>query len=847
MVNPEIAESLPVKNILPAISQALAKEGCAVVQAPPGAGKTTLVPLSIQSIIAGRVILVEPRRLAAKAAASRMAALSRTTLGKEIGYQVRFDFCFGKETRLLAVTPGVLLNQMAAQPELPGVGAIILDEFHERGLENDLILGLVELVRKTLRPDLKILVMSATLNAQAVSQYLNNCPILISQGRVFPVEVNYQPRSFNKEISSALKELFPSVAGKSVGDVLVFLPGMGEILKAKSALANYQPDWEIHILHGDLSLEAQEKAICHGKKRKIILSTNVAESSVTVQGVSTVIDSGLARQSRQDTNLGLNHLELVPISKASADQRTGRAGREGPGFCYRLWSEAEHKNKEDFDRPEVARVNLAEGVLRLFALGESNLDSFPWFEKPPQGSLSLAIGQLEKLGAIKEGRITDLGSRMTGIPAHPRLARLLISGLENGCLPRACMAAALLSERSPFDRGMNARKNSKPVPGDSDLLEQVEVLEQFEATGRVADSIGNVLAPDRARSLLRIRDQFLRCFPGAKSPPMQDSHEGFLKTVLAGFPDRVAARRGAGNPRGLMVGCRGVQLSSQSVVQNSPLFICLDVEAGGIESKVWMASSVQRDWLNPAHLGETRELELDDKTGKIMVWRRLRYMDLLLEEKPAHLSPEDKPEEILFHKAKEKLLDYLPATETEGGQFLQRLRYLKQACPELGLPEPDPNWLEVPLRWVCQGKKSLGEIREGDWSGMLARALNHEQRRIVEKEAPSAFTMPKGRRAAVVYPKGGRPEISARIQDFFGLRETPRIALGKVAILLKLLAPNFRPQQVTDDLAGFWKNSYHLVRKDLRGRYPKHAWPENPLEFDGGKTGPEAKKQNRPK
>jgi ATP-dependent helicase HrpB len=828
-------EPLPIDAAIPDLLAALGTHGASVLRAPTGAGKTTRVPPSIlESGLAGsgKVIVLEPRRVAARAAARRMSLESGSPLGDIYGYSVRFDSQAGPRTRVLTVTPGVLLRMLRDSPYLDDVACIVFDEFHERGLEADIALGMVKLIRENVRPELKVVVMSATLELKAASDYLDGCPRVSSEGRSYPVEAFYRPRRSDAPIAAAVAAGVREALNETSGDVLAFLPGLREIRQTADELADLaaREGFELLPLHGELPPEQQDRALQKRDRRKVVLATNVAETSVTVEGVTAVVDSGLARQLEFEPALGMDRLRSVPISKASADQRAGRAGRTQPGICIRLWDEASQRGRAEQTAPEVHRVDLCSAAMQLLALGEPDPAKFPWLDAPRPDSLARAVRLLELLQLSKGAALTDIGHRAAAFPVHPRLGRLLIEGQRLGCVPRAALAAALLSERDPFVRPFDAGPSIRPVPATtSDVLDRVEALEAFEACGRLETPLGR-LHPFSARAALEARNQLLRLDRTSRTdPPAPASDESLLRCLFAAYPDRLAKRRERHGDRAAMVGGRGVRLSPGSGVRESELFVCIDVDVGGADSFVRMASGVERAWLSPEKIESKIEVTFDERSEKLSAVKSLRYEDLTLEEFPAHIADEDQAARILAAAAARRLEEVLPEADSEAGRFRTRVRWLRSWVPELNLPSFDRDDLRQLLESLCRGRRSLAEVRNGPWLDALKGQLDYERLRSIEREAPDRIEVPSGSFISLDYAVGRAPILAVRIQELFGLVESPRLARGRVKVVLHLLAPNYRPQQVTDDLASFWKNGYPIVRKELRVRYPRHSWPEDPL------------------
>jgi ATP-dependent helicase HrpB len=821
---------LPIDAVLPELLAALARQPSAVLRAPTGAGKTTRVPPALLDAgLAGRILLLEPRRLAARAAARRMASERGGAVGEEVGFHVRFDRCAGPRTRILAVTPGILLRLLHDDPFLESAGAVVFDEFHERGLESDLALGMVRLVQQTVYPDIRIVVMSATLAAGPVSAYLGDCPVVAGEGRLHPVEILHEPRPEPRPWPVAAAQAVARMLDRTPGDLLVFLPGLHEIRQTARQLEDVAGERNLAVvpLYGDLPSEQQDAALLPGPRRKVVLATNVAETSVTVEGVTGVIDTGLARELVYDPGVGLDRLRLVPISRASADQRAGRAGRTRPGVCVRLWSASGHRGRPEQTEPEIRRVDLAGAVLQLLALGEKDVLRFPWLEPPREAVVSQALALLTRLGAVARGELTDLGRVLARLPVHPRLGRLLVEGQRWGHPGRAALAATLLSERDPFARAADERseQSGRRAATRSDVLDRVEALEAFERGGPAG-----ALNRSAARFVLRARDQLLRSVrreAGSRQAGV-DADEALLRALLAAFPDRLARRREAGGRRGVMVGGRGVRLAPSSGVTGTELFLCVDVDAGQGESLVRQGSAVERDWLSPDRLTTSIDVAFDVEAERVTARKRVRFEDLVLEDLAAALPDDEAVAKVLAAAAGERLDRVLPPEDSPGALYLTRVRCLRQWMAELQLPAFDEADLREVLTGLCHGCRSFADLRKAPWLEALQGRLSHHQRQAVEREAPERLAVPSGSRIALRYEVGRPPVLAVRIQEVFGLRDTPRIAAGRVAVLLHLLAPNYRPQQVTDDLASFWDNTYPQVRKELRARYPKHAWPEDP-------------------
>lgn len=837
---------LPIDDVIPQIIEHLKSSGALVLQAQPGAGKTTRVPPALLDAGLGKlaggkdgqIVVLQPRRIAAKSAAMRIAEERGTRPGGEIGYQVRFEKCTSKDTRILICTEGIFLRRLQEDPFIEDVAAIVFDEFHERSIDSDLSLAMIRQVRNEIRPDLRIVVMSATLETASVAQYLGDCPVVESPGRTFPVAMRYRQTQINEPISEVASSEAKRLFAETDGHMLVFLPGVAEINDAMRALENLSVQANVSVLplYGDLSLDEQTKVLKPSTSRKLILATNVAETSITVDGVTTVVDSGLARVNRLDPQLGLNRLELCRISKASAQQRAGRAGRTGPGTCLRLWSEREHHMLPDFERAEIARVDLSQCLLQLLAWGEPDVRNFSWFEPPSPDYTERALTLLQRLGAIDQnGKLTSLGREMATYPLQPRLARLLIEGAHNGCATDTAMCAALLSEKSPFRR--TSEKGPAAHHSDSDVLDKLAALKDFQNTGKRYSYAGEILAGP-AKNILRTAEQLQRLVPqsdGNKASRTTNKltpakvDEVVSRAIMSAFPDRICRRREANSKRAVMVGGRGVKLAEESAVAEAEFFVAVEVtDSGQSESLVRQASAIERHWL-PKELQTSRvEITYDVTRQKVMAVRRSKYCDITLDETPVPIPPDIDPSELLATSlaAKGDLESIIPE---EARQFMARVQCLREWMPELEIPDMTlTGWRELLPEW-CTGCTSLAELTAEGLIAAIRTRLDANQIAAIEREAPERITVPSGSRIKIDYEPGKPPVVAVRVQELFGLRETPRLAASRVPVLLHLLAPNYRIQQITPDLASFWKNTYADVKKDLKRRYPKHSWPDDPL------------------
>lgn len=792
---------LPVDEILPELLAALDAAGVAVLVAPPGSGKTTRVPPAIP----GRVVVLQPRRVAVRAAARRIAQERGWALGGPVGYSTRFERKRSRETRLEFITEGLLLRRLQADPFLEGVDAVVLDEFHERSLALDLSLGLLRELRRDARPDLRLAVMSATLQAEPVARYLG-APVLRAEGRAFPVEVEHARRPGRGPLAPRMAAAIRrAMADEPEGHVLAFLPGVGEI-RATADLLRGTVEGRVLPLHGRLPAAEQDRALAPSNRRKVVLSTNVAETSITLEGARVVVDSGLARVARFDPAAGVDRLELKPISHASADQRAGRAGRTGPGRCVRLWTESEGAGRPAHDAPAVRRADLAGALLLLRDQGHGR--GFPWFEEPPPGQVARAEALLDALGALDGAGLTSRGRKLLELPVHPRLAAVLLEGAARGRLATAAAAAALASERDPFARCL--------ADGDIDLETRLGLLMEADA-GAVPQGTNRA----GLREVRRVRDQLLRIAgdagesretePGA-APPL-------VASLLAGFPDRVARRRGTGHRLKLSSGSGARLPEAGPSTDDLLLVVALGARGRDREPVVDLALPLELDWLAVA---EETVLDFDPDRQAVVSRRRRSWGALVLTDRPGLDRLPAEASDLLLRHALEAP-DRALAPNDRDEALRARVAFLARAQPRLGLGAVE-RWADL-LPTLCLGRTSFAQLRAADLSATLEAELTWPQRQALDRDAPEHLGLPGGR-ARVRYPAEGPPVVSARIQQFFGLDATPTLA--GVPVTLELLAPNRRPAQVTSDLPGFWRGSYAEVRKQLRGRYPKHPWPEEP-------------------
>ncbi len=816
--------SLPVEDIVADFLAALRAGKNAVVQAPPGAGKSTLLPLKLldQDWLAGkRVLMLEPRRLAARMVAKRLAQNFGQELGRTIGFRVRDEARVSKETRLEVVTEGILTRLLQDDPELRGVGIILFDEFHERSLQADLGLALAFDVQASLRPELRLVAMSATLDGQAVSALLGDAPILTSDGRLFPVETRYLPLAGGATMEASMTQAVRQALRENEGDVLAFLPGAGEIRRVERLLNEASLSADVLPLYGELSAAEQDRAVSPGEgRRRVVLATSIAETSLTIEGVRVVIDAGLARRPSFDPRSGMTRLETVKASLASADQRRGRAGRLGPGVAYRLWPEAENRARPAADRPEIESADLASLALDLAQWGVSDPSSLRWVNPPPVSNFAQAVALLRELEALDaQGRITEHGKQLARLPVHPRLAHMIVRGREIGAGVTACHIAALLEERDVL--------RARPGQRAADIRLRLEALQALEAGRRFSHFELN-LNEGSARRALRLASRLMRV-AGVK-----DSDDAGMAGLLLAFayPDRIARRRTGDEPRYRLANGRGAVLEKADALAGEKFIAIADLDGAGAEGRIYMAGALDEADLRQhfaAHI-ETREsVEWDEQQQKVLAAKQERLGALVLSEKRLANPSTEAVQAALLQAVRQRGLASLAFDENVEA-LRQRVAALRIAYGE-GWPDLSDAALLARLEeWLLPEKAmSLNALRQLDHATAIRNLLHWEQQRALDRLAPTHIEVPSGSRVRIDYSDPAKPVLAVKLQEMFGLAQTPAIADGRVPLSLHLLSPAGRPLQVTGDLAGFWRTSYAEVRKEMRGRYPRHPWPEDPL------------------
>lgn len=841
--------ALPIQSVLVQLVDALRDRQHAVLIAPPGAGKTTVVPLALLDepwLQDRRIVMLEPRRLAARAAARRMAAMLGEAVGETVGHRIRFETQVGAKTRVEVVTEGILTRLLHHDPSLSGYGLVIFDEFHERNLHADVALALMLDAQRALRNDLHILVMSATLDCGAVAKLLEGAPVVSCTGRLFPVDTHYLDRPLSMPVDHAVAQMIKKILTLELGSLLVFLPGMAEIRRVEQRLqqAGLGSDVLLTPLHGDLPQQVQDAAIAPSVPgmRKVVLSTAIAETSLTIEGVRVVIDSGLMRVPRFDPRTGLTRLDTTKITQDSAEQRRGRAGRLEPGVCYRLWTAAEHKTLLPRRPPEILDADLAPLVLELAKWGTGSPRDLPWLDPPPVGALAHAKELLVRLNAIDQnGRITEQGRRMAELPLHPRLAHMIVKGVPLGLEHLACDVATLLGERDIL-RGPSGWRNA-------DLRMRLDALHEFQARDKGRGTMEENgwqregVTVDRAavQRVTRVAQQIQpyvdRDSSHGPRRNAQDRHDlDRLGILLAyAYPDRIAQRQPGAAGRYLLANGRGAVFSQHEPMSSETYLVIADLGDGTEWARAFLAAPISLADLEKHCADQIREIEFvgwDNETKVVRARKQCRLGAIVLKDQP-WLNPD--PERVsaaLIQGIRQAGIAALQWTKEvlqwrARVEFLRRVEGENSTWPNLSdqaLLDRVEDWL---LPFVTDPTR-LDHIQRMDLTAPLRALLTWEQQKQLDEWAPSYITVPSGSRIRVNYEEA-HPVLSVRLQEMFGCGETPKIANGKVPVTIRLLSPAGRPVQVTQDLKSFWRSGYGEVRKELRGRYPKHDWPEDPL------------------
>ena len=840
-------QPLPIDALQADLVAACGRVRRLVLRAPTGSGKSTRIPQMLLdlNLVQGQIVVLQPRRIAARLLAARIAQERNVRLGGEVGYQIRFERVESAQTRIKFVTEALLLRQMASDPELKGVGAVVFDEFHERNLHSDVALALARRLQETHRPDLLIMAMSATLDTEGVAKWLGSAETLAADGRTYPVQIEYThlPRNSTRPIWDAAAEQVRRVLSEEAeGDILVFMPGSYEIMRTIGAVRNLPESGGVEILplYGELPPEEQDRAVKPSPGRKVIVATNVAETSLTIPGVRAVVDAGLARIARFDPHRGIDTLLVEPVSQASAEQRAGRAGRTGPGRCIRLWSQTDHEARPLREVPEIKRVDLSETILLLLSSGWGEAATFPWYEKPDDKALQRALTVLADLGAVDaQGKLTDLGRRMSVFPAHPRYARMLLAAGDLDCVYEVCRIAGLAQGRDILfrkvdDRTENARDSVEQEDG-SDFFPRLALLQRAVEMKFDADACDRFgVHGQAARQADQAARQFLRLAEG-QGLPVSDriaDPAAVRRCLLLGFSDRLAVRLDAGTLRCALVHGRTGELRRESSIRNAKLLVAAEVDEiqarGGVTTYLSLATAIEEAWLQelfPAEFSTVNQVRYDGSQRRVVTRVERRFRDLVLEAKERDDAPSDAASRLLAEEVAAGRLE-LEKWDAPVDAWIRRVNFLSKHCPELGIPPFDEAARRMVIEEVCAGAVAYRDIRDRPVFGVVRGWLTHEQAMALESYCPEKIILPRKKHPArIEYTEDGQAEVEATVQELYDFPGSKlRVCLGKVPMVVCIQSPARRTQQRTTDLDAFWKGSYEGVKKELRGRYPKHEW-----------------------
>jgi ATP-dependent helicase HrpB len=840
-------QPLPIDALQADLVAACGRVRRLVLRAPTGSGKSTRIPQMLLdlNLVQGQIVVLQPRRIAARLLAARIAQERNVRLGGEVGYQIRFERVESAQTRIKFVTEALLLRQMASDPELKGVGAVVFDEFHERNLHSDVALALARRLQETHRPDLLIMAMSATLDTESVAKWLGSAETLAADGRAYPVQIEYThlPRNSTRLIWDAAAEQVRRVLQEEdEGDILVFMPGSYEIMRTIGAVRNLPESGGVDILplYGELPPEEQDRAVKPSPGRKVIVATNVAETSLTIPGVRAVVDAGLARIARFDPHRGIDTLLVEPVSQASAEQRAGRAGRTGPGRCIRLWSQTDHEARPLREVPEIKRVDLSETILLLLSSGWGEAATFPWYEKPDDKALQRALTVLADLGAVDaQGKLTNLGRRMSVFPAHPRYARMLLAAGDLDCVYEVCRIAGLAQGRDILfrkvdDRTENARDSVEQEDG-SDFFPRLALLQRAVEMKFDADACDRFgVHGQAARQADQAARQFLRLAEG-QGLPVSDrvaDPAAVRRCLLLGFSDRLAVRLDAGTLRCALVHGRTGELRRESSIRNAKLLVAAEVDEiqarGGVTTYLSLATAIEEAWLQelfPAEFSTVNQVRYDGSQRRVVTRVERRFRDLVLEAKERDDAPSDAASRLLAEEVAAGRLE-LEKWDAPVDAWIRRVNFLSKHCPELGIPPFDEAARRMVIEEVCAGAVAYRDIRDRPVFGVVRGWLTHEQAMALESYCPEKIVLPRKKHPArIEYTEDGQAEVEATVQELYDFPGSKlRVCLGKVPMVVCIQSPARRTQQRTTDLDAFWKGSYEGVKKELRGRYPKHEW-----------------------
>lgn len=828
----------PINEIIPLLKTTLEKEPVIILQAPPGAGKSTVLPIQLLNekwLGDKKIIMLEPRRLATRSVANRMASLLNESIGETIGYRIRFENKISKNTKIEVVTEGILTRMLQNDNALDNVGLIIFDEFHERSLNADLALALCYQVQQVLRNDLRILIMSATLDGAKLSSLLNNAPILTSEGRQYPVSIQYLNTDDKIYLHLRMANAIKKALRENSGDILAFLPGAGEILRTQQMLEEDNLEISVQPLYGDLSQQKQQEAILpHPQgKRKVVLATSIAETSLTIEGITVVIDSGFARSPRFDIQTGLSRLETIKVTKDAADQRTGRAGRLGPGTCYRLWSEGSHIHLLPNRKPEILEADLAPLMLELGQWGIQNINELLWLTPPPIAAVSQAKELLTQLGALQNNKITARGKEMLQMPTHPRLAHMLIEAAhfeknnpKENFKALATDIASILEERDPLSKETGA-----------DLSLRIELLRKFR-TGERVNADKKVL--DRIERLAQYWRKLLKIEPDNSAPDVFK----IGKLLATAYPERIAKRIDKTGLRYRLANGRIVKLNETDALAKEEWLAVAHLDAGANEGKIFLAAAFDANDL--FELAEERQsVSWDKQRGMVVGIIEKRVGNLILETKALEKIDDAQRIQVICNVIRENGLKILNWSDTQE-DLQARILSLRAWRTNDNWPDiSNEHLLETLEEWLSPyllKTNKLTELQKLDFTQILHSILPWELSQKLDKLAPSKMEVPTGSMIKLSYfNDGSKIEMAVRLQEVFGLFETPTVNEGKNKILLHLLSPGYKPVQITQDLKSFWEKTYFEVRKELLSRYPKHHWPENPLTAEAMR-GPKKRK-----
>ncbi len=809
---------LPIIEIIPDLKKGLAEHNTLILQAAPGAGKSTYLPLQLlnEPWLAGKkIILLEPRRLAAKTVASRLAFQLNEEVGETVGYKIRFENKISKSTRLEILTEGILTRMLQEDGALENIGLVIFDEFHERSLHADLALALTREIQTILRPDLRILIMSATIDGEKLSSVLNNAPIITSKGRQHPIKFNYEGADEKIPLHLQMARVIKKAMNENSGDILAFFPGAGEIARTAEILEREKINAKIFPLFGDMPIHLQQEAILPAKngERKIVLATSLAETSLTIEGVNIVVDCGFSRVPKFDTRSGLTRLETIRVTKDSADQRAGRAGRLGPGICYRLWTEGFNHHLVPHRSAEILDADLASLVLELSNWGTEKINSLTWLSTPPAGTVMQAKELLEQLGALEKNKISIRGKEMLRLPTHPRIAHLLIEGRKSKQHSLACDIASLLEERDPL-----------PKEAGADLVLRIEVLRKFRRKEFVnADK-------KRLERIERIAQQWRKLI-GTEIENSNPNHEEVGKLIAAAYPERIGKMETQGRFR--LANGRMAKLEDGDSLINEKWLAISNLDGGtSKDGKIYIAAP-----LNPKDISylasEKKTIEWDDKKGELIAKIEKRVGEIILESKAIKNISDEEKIEILIDAVRKNGMELLDWKE-EVTDWLARIECAKKWNESGNWPTVNREYLlSNAMEWLApylSQVKRKEDFKKLDLLTILSSTLSYEQQHRLEKLVPEKIIVPSGSFIRIQYNADGNfPVLAVRLQELFGMLETPTVCDGKIKLMMHLLSPAYRPVQVTQDLMSFWQNTYPEVRKELRMRYPRHSWPEDPF------------------